>query len=249
MRRPTKADRPVTLRLAPNRTGWSPWGVDWRAEGRPMTETTSAGPSRSDAVRNRRLLLDAAAEAFAECGADVSIGEIAQRAGVGKGTVFRHFSSKEELLAAIVLGMLDELIETATKLLTAGDPGAALREFMAAGVRSFVRDRAFCEVVGRPSVRHPQVREAIDRLCDVVEELTARARQEGAARPDLTGTDVVLLLSGIQNTAAPLLAAEPQAWHRYLDLVLDGVAASTGRSLPYPPPRHLSLTDLNPGER
>ncbi|MFC5749790.1 TetR/AcrR family transcriptional regulator [Actinomadura rugatobispora] len=207
-----------------------------------MTGTTPAGPSRSDAVRNRRLLLDAAARTFAERGVEVSIGEIAQCAGVGKGTVFRHFSSKGELLAAIMLGMLDELADIGTALLTADDPGLALREFMAAGVETFVKDRAFCEVVGRPSLQHQQVRDAIDRLCDVAEELTERARRQGIVRPDITGTDVMLLLSGIQHTAAPLLTTDPQAWRRYLELALDGITASTGRTLPHPPPHHLPLT-------
>ncbi|MFB4306637.1 TetR/AcrR family transcriptional regulator [Actinomadura sp. GTD37] len=206
-----------------------------------MTRSTPAVPSRSDAVRNRRLLLDAAARTFAERGVEVSIGEIAQCAGVGKGTVFRHFSSKADLLAAIMLGMLDELRSTATALLEAGDPARALREFMAAGVEIFVRDRAFCEVVGRPSLQSEQVREAIHDLRDVVERLTDRARREGAVRPDITGTDVVLLLSGIQHTAAPLLDAEPQAWRRYLELALDGITADTGRPLPHPPPHRLPL--------
>lgn len=207
-----------------------------------MTGTTPVGPSRSDAVRNRRLLLDAAARTFAEHGAEVSIGEIAQRAGIGKGTVFRHFSSKDELLAAIMLGMLDQLVDTGTALLTSDDPGLALREFMTTGVELFVADRAFCEVVGRPSLHLPQVRDAIDRLFDVAEALTARARRHDLIRPDLTGTDVVLLLGGIQHTAAPLLTVEPQAWRRYLELALDGITTSTGRSLPYPPPRRLPLT-------
>ncbi|SDI59366.1 TetR/AcrR family transcriptional regulator [Nonomuraea jiangxiensis] len=211
-----------------------------------MTGATSGAPSRSDAVRNRRLLLDAAAKTFAERGVEVSIAEIAQCAGVGKGTVFRHFSSKEELLAAIMLGMLDELMDTATELLTADDPGLALREFMAAGVQLLVRDRAFCEVVGRPSLQNPQVRAAIDRLCDAGEALTARARERGVVRPDLTGTDVVLLLAGIQHTAAPLLSTEPQAWRRYLELALDGITARTGRELPHPPPRRLPLASPHP---
>jgi AcrR family transcriptional regulator len=212
-----------------------------------MTGTTSAASSRSDAVRNRRLLLDAAAKTFAERGVEVSIAEIAQCAGVGKGTVFRHFSSKEELLAAIMLGMLDELVDTATALLTADDPGLALREFMAAGVQIFVRDRAFCEVIGRPSLQNPQVRDGIDRLGEVAEALTARAREQGGVRPELTGIDVILLLAGIQHTAAPLLVTEPQAWRRYLELTLDGITSRTGQELPYPPPRRLPLTDPDPG--
>ncbi|SNT55649.1 transcriptional regulator, TetR family [Streptosporangium subroseum] len=211
-----------------------------------MTGTTPAVPSRSDATRNRRLLLDVAAKAFAERGVDVSIGEIAQRAGLGKGTVFRHFSSKEELVAAIMLRMFDELVDAGTALLTAEDPGLALREFMTAGVEIYVRDQAFSEVIGRSSVQHPQVRDAIDRLCDTAEALTARARQEGIVRPDVTGTDVVLLLGGIRRTAAPLLIVEPQAWRRYLDLTLDGITTHPGRSLPHPPPRHLPLTTPAP---
>ncbi|MGI5325111.1 TetR/AcrR family transcriptional regulator [Actinomadura nitritigenes] len=211
-----------------------------------MTRTTPAGPSRSDAVRNRRLLLDAAARTFAERGVEVSIGEIAQCAGVGKGTVFRHFSSKAELLAAIMLGMLEELEGTATALLEDDDPVRALRDFMTAGVEIFVRDRAFCEVVGRPSLQSEQVRAAIQHLRDVAERLTARARSQGAVRPDVTGTDVVLLLSGIQHTAEPLLAADPQAWRRYLELAFDGLTADTRRPLPHPPPHDLPLTAPNP---
>lgn len=208
-----------------------------------MTGRTSATPSRSDAVRNRRLLLDAAAKTFAERGVEVSVAEIAHCAGVGKGTVFRHFSSKEDLLAAIMLGMLDELVDTAEALLTADDPSMALREFMSAGVEIFVRDRAFCEVIGRPSLQNPDVRAAIDRLCDVAEALTSRAREQGVVRPDLTGTDVVILLGGIQHTAAPLLAAEPQAWRRYLELILDGMTTHAERRLPFPPPRRLPLVN------
>ncbi|MEU4572579.1 TetR/AcrR family transcriptional regulator [Nonomuraea sp. ATR24] len=208
-----------------------------------MTGTTP----RSDAVRNRRLLLEAGARTFAERGVGVSIAEIAQCAGLGKGTVFRHFSSKEELLAAIMLGMLDELVDTASTLLTADDAGGALRAFMTESVQIFVRDRAFCEVVGRPSIQLPQVREAIDRLCEAAETLTARAREQGAVRPDLTGVDVILLLSGIKHTAEPLLAAEPQAWRRYLELAFDGISSRAGQALPYPPPGHLPLDGPRPG--
>ncbi|UBU09235.1 TetR/AcrR family transcriptional regulator [Nonomuraea gerenzanensis] len=206
-----------------------------------MAGTTPAASSRSDAVRNRRLLLDAAAELFAERGVEVSIGEIAQRAGVGKGTVFRHFAAKDELLAAIMLGILGRLADTGDELLADGDPGPALRRFMTVCVETFVGDRAFCETVGRPSLQHAEVREAIHRLCEVAERLTARARQAGAVRPGITGIDVVLLVSGVQHTAEPLLAAEPEAWRRYLELAIDGITVDTGRELPHPPPSSLRL--------
>ncbi|MEN3611713.1 TetR/AcrR family transcriptional regulator [Plantactinospora sp. DSM 117369] len=207
-----------------------------------MSATTANSGQRADMVRNRRLLLDAATAAFAEHGVEVPIGEIAQRAGLAKGTVFRHFASKEDLLAAIMLQMLDQLVRTAERLLGAADAAAALREFMTDGVEVLAADRAFCEVIGRPSLQHSEVRDAIDRLCDAAEALTARAREEGAVRGDITGTDIVLLLGGIHQTAAPLLPAQPQAWRRYLELALDGLRTTNARDLPHRPPRRLHLS-------
>ncbi|MFE0630014.1 TetR/AcrR family transcriptional regulator [Streptomyces sp. NPDC058864] len=208
-----------------------------------MSGTTATPGQRADMVRNRRLLLEAATAAFAEHGVDVPIGEIAQRAGLAKGTVFRHFASKEDLLAAIMLQMLDQLIGLADRLLGADDSAAALREFMSDGVEVLAADRAFCEVIGRPSLQHAEVRDRIALLCDAAEALTARAREQGAVRDDITGTDVVLLLGGIHQTAAPLLPSHPQAWRRYLALALDGLVATGAGPLPEPPPARLEISE------
>ncbi|TDC28210.1 TetR/AcrR family transcriptional regulator [Micromonospora sp. 15K316] len=187
--------------------------------------------------------MDAATAAFAECGVDVSMGEIAQRAGLAKGTVFRHFASKEDLLAAIMLQLLDRLTGTADRLVDADDAAAALHEFMTVGVEVLAADRAFCEVIGRPSLQLSQVRSAIERLGETAETLTARAREQGAIRGDVTGMDIVLLLGGIHQTAVPLLAAQPQAWRRYLELTFDGLRATNAPRLPHPPGRRLPAAD------
>ncbi|WP_246040705.1 TetR/AcrR family transcriptional regulator [Streptomyces cadmiisoli] len=208
-----------------------------------MIEKAAAPAPRADMVRNRRLLLTAATEAFAERGVEVSMGEIAQRAGVAKGTVFRHFASKDDLLAAIMLQLLDRLLGTADRLQEADDAGEALREFMTAGVEALATDRAFCEVIGRPSLQHAEVRDAIARLSDIAETLTARAREQGAVRSDITGTDIVLLLGGIHQTAEPLLASHPQVWRRYLQLTFDGLRTPDPHPLPHQPPSRLNLTD------
>ena len=208
-----------------------------------MAEKTSAAGQRADMVRNRGLLLAAATTAFAERGVEVSMGEIAQRAGVAKGTVFRHFATKEDLLAAIMLQLLDRLLGVANSLLEADDAGEALREFMTAGVEALAADRAFCEVIGRPSLQHAGVRDAINQLREAAEALTDRAREQGAVRNDLTGTDVVLLLGGIQQTAAPLLAEWPQGWRRYLQLAFDGLSPANTQPLPHRPPERLQLVD------
>jgi AcrR family transcriptional regulator len=207
-----------------------------------MTNSPATRPPRTDAVRNRQLLLNAAAEAFAEHGTEVSIAEIAQRAGIGKGTVFRHFATKEDLLAAIMSEMIDSLVTTCTRLSEATDPAAALLEFMTTGIELLARHRAFCEVVGRPSLQHPDVHACIDHLCEVVERLTDRARRQGAIRQDITGRDIVLLLAGVRQTAAPLADTQPQLWRRYLALLFDGIRAQAAQPLPHPPPRGLDLT-------
>jgi AcrR family transcriptional regulator len=201
-----------------------------------MTSSSAVRQPRSDGLRNRQLLLTAAAVAFAELGTEVSIAEIAQRAGIAKGTVFRHFASKDDLIAAIMGEMLDSLIATGTRLADAVDPAAALLEFMTAGTELLAKDRALCEVVGRPSLQQPAIRAGIDRLCAVVETLTDRARRAGAVRDDITGQDIVLLLAGVHRTAAPLADAQPQLWRRYLGLAFDGIQARHAQPLPHPPP-------------
>jgi AcrR family transcriptional regulator len=207
-----------------------------------MTNPSAARPPRADAVRNRQLLLSAAAEAFAEQGTEVSIAEIAQRAGVGKGTVFRHFPTKEDLIAAIMGEIIDSLITTGMGLSDAADPAAALLEFMSRGIELLARDRALCEIVGRPSLQQPAVRAGIDRLCEVVEMLTDRARRQGLIRQDITGQDIVLLLAGVHQTAAPLADTQPQLWRRYLALTFDGIRTQHPQPLPHPAPHRFKFT-------
>lgn len=211
-----------------------------------MSGSTTTPGQRADMVRNRRLLLDAATEAFAEHGLEASMGDVAQRAGLAKGTVFRHFPTKEDLLSAIMLRLLDRLTTTADRLCDADDAAAALRTFMTEGVEALAADRAFCEVIGRPSLQHAEVRDAIADLCVSAEALTAHAREQGAIRGDITGTDVVLLLGGIHQTAAPLLATQPEAWRRYLELALDGLRTSSPSALPHQPPPRPDLTASGP---
>ena len=206
-----------------------------------MSDPSAVRPPRTDAVRNRRLVLSAAAEAFAEQGTEVSIAEIAQRAGLGKGTVFRHFPTKDYLIAAIMEEIIDSLIARADVLSGAGDPAAALLEFMTAGVELLVQDRALCEVVGQPSLQQASVQAGINRLCQAVEALTDRARRRGAVRPDISGQDIVLLLAGIRQTAAPLAETRPELWRRYLALVFDGMQVRSAATLPQPLPQRLEF--------
>ncbi|MFI9816586.1 TetR/AcrR family transcriptional regulator [Saccharothrix variisporea] len=197
---------------------------------------------RADAARNRALLIEAAAAELSEHGLDVSIARIAARAGVAKGTVFNHFAGKEELVAAIFCEQLGALAATGEALLHHADPWEALVRFMTAAAELQVRDRSFCEAGAATSRTDPAVRAASDRLARAAEALTARARDSGAVRADVTGHDVVLLLSAATQIAAPLAGSRSDLWRRYLHLVLDGLRPAAAHDLPVAPPTHRDFT-------
>jgi AcrR family transcriptional regulator len=209
---------------------------------------------RADAARNRRLLLDAAATAFAELGVEVTMAEIAQRAGLGKGTVFRHFATKDDLLAAVVGDQLDRLSAAGDALLVADDPTAALVEFMTLGVELQARDRSVCQTAlgalpGSDHLGGAAAQAAAGRLYRTAEALADRARRSGGIRADVTGQDVLLLIRGAYQAAAPLAGVGPGLGRRYLAVIVDGLrAAGAGpRPGPLPGPAPGAAPALGPG--
>lgn len=200
-----------------------------------MDGDTAPARLRADAARNRRLLLDAASAVFAEQGLDASMAEVAARAGVGKGTVFRHFASKEHLVASIYRDLLDQLSDAGTTLLTADDAGQALLDFMVRSVQMQAADRSFCQAAAGLVGDRPEVRAAADRLHAVAEQLTGRAREQGAVRADVVGIDVVLLTAAAYQAAAPF-ASEPGLWRRYLGVIFDGLRPEAAHPLDHPAP-------------
>lgn len=185
-------------------------------------------------MRNRQLLLAAAAAEFAEHGLDAAVADIARRAGVGKGTVFRHFPTKDDLIAAILLDRVTMLTDAGLRLLDADDPGAALLEFLtvAAAARQQL-DLSFLEGAGEFGV---EVTEAQARMYGVIETLVVRAREHGAVRADVTGTDVVLLMCAPNEIVRYRPDAAPDLWRRYLAIIFDGLRPAGAHPLPQPPP-------------
>ena len=183
-----------------------------------MTDTR---PLRADAMRNRASLLAAAADEFAERGLDASVADIARRAGVGKGTVFRHFATKDDLIAAIVLDRVGELTAAGDRLRAADDAGDALLEFLTvAAQQRQQRDLSFLHVAGDTNAA---VAEARDRMYRTVHDLVDRARAHGALRDDVTGTDVILLMCAPNYVASYVPGASPDLWRRYLGILFDGL--------------------------
>ncbi|GAA2103401.1 TetR/AcrR family transcriptional regulator [Actinomadura alba] len=195
---------------------------------------TSTRPLRADAARNRRLLLAAAAEEFAERGLDASVADIARRAGVGKGTVFRHFATKDHLLAAIVLDRIDALNAVGERLLKAADPGAALLEFLTvAAHQRQQRDLSFLQDAGELPA---EVTRARAQMFHTVHALVDRAREHGVVRVDVTGADVILLMCAPNYVTSYVPDASPDLWQRYLAIIFDGLRPEGAHPLPHPPP-------------
>jgi AcrR family transcriptional regulator len=189
---------------------------------------------RADAVRNRELLLTAAADEFAERGLDASVADIARRAGVGKGTVFRHFATKDDLISAIVLDRLNALNAAGEQLLEVTDAEAALLDFLTvAAHQRQQRDLSFLREAGELDA---EVTRARATMFQIVDTLVSRAREHGVVRADITGTDVILLMCAPNHVTSYLPDASPDLWRRYLAIIFDGLRPEGAHPLPQPAP-------------
>ncbi|WP_348727151.1 helix-turn-helix domain-containing protein [uncultured Mycolicibacterium sp.] len=189
---------------------------------------------RADAARNRESLLAAAEQEFAERGLSASVADIARRAGVAKGTVFRHFATKEDLIASIVCAHIATLTKAARRLSDAADPGTALLEFLT--IAADQRQQHDLTFLQSASESDPRVSEVRDELHSALGTLVGRAHQSGAIRSDVTETDVFLLMCAPVHVVENLAAPEPLLWKRYLAIIFDGLRPEGAHPLPQPAP-------------
>lgn len=193
----------------------------------------SARAPRADAARNRELLLAAAEAEFGERGLGAAVADITRRAGVAKGTFFRHFATKDDLITAIVEPHVAELDDIGQRLLGAADPGAALLEFLTeAAAQRQQRDVSFLLRGNTP----PRVAELRDHLFGTIDALVRRARASGAIRKDVTTTDVFLLMCAPIHVVENVPDADPGLWRRYLAIIFDGLRPQGAHPLPHPAP-------------
>jgi AcrR family transcriptional regulator len=147
-------------------------------------------PLRADAARNREKVLRAAREAFAESGYGVPLDEIAARAGVGPGTVYRHFPAKEALFEAVVTARVEDLVADARARACASDPGEAFFGYLARIAEESAAKRDLPDAISiAGSLR--------DDLFTAMDLLLCRAQQAGAVRAEVRTSDLLVLLKGM----------------------------------------------------
>jgi AcrR family transcriptional regulator len=177
---------------------------------------------RADARRNRERVLEAADALFAEVGLKAGVEEIAQRAGVGVGTVCRNFRTKEDLVAELLNARGEAVLAEARTALASPDPGPAFEHFVTVATASAGRYRALAEEIASGEV---PVRESLKcDLRDALEQLVRRAQRAGALRTDVTADDIKLLLSGLAQ--ATVAAGGEASFDRFVRVVLDGLRPS-----------------------
>jgi AcrR family transcriptional regulator len=190
-------------------------------------------PLRADARRNRERVLTAAREVFAEHGREAQMDDVARRAAVGVGTVYRHFPTKEALIDALVAEAFERLLVVAREQSQRDDdPWDALVTTLWAGAEILAGDRAVSAIM---SEVYGPVNVDLDLQLQMTETMTIlvdRAREAGVVRPDVILDDIPMVMCGIgMATCKP--HQMPDAWRRHLTIVLDGLRA-TNASGPLP---------------
>ena len=179
------------------------------------TADTAAGrPLRADAARNREKVLQAARQAFAESGYGVPLDEIAARAGVGPGTVYRHFPSKEALFEAVVTARITDLVSDARARADADDPGEAFFGFLARIAGEAAAKRDLPDAIAITG----SLQEALHDALDV---LLRRAQRAGAVRAGIETSDLIVLLKGMFAGLAG--SSDPALHERVFAVLADGL--------------------------
>jgi AcrR family transcriptional regulator len=176
--------------------------------------------TRRDAVRNYQRILEAARDVLGESGAEASMEQIAARAGVGVGTVYRRFASKDALIDELLQLALDQLLSAADHALARSD-GRGLQDFLTALGQSFADHARYASLLlDRPA--DPSSRR---RLAAAIDELTARAAAAGTVSPDISAGDVLALMWAMRGLAQATGDMATGDWQRFLDIHIAGLRA------------------------
>ena len=195
-----------------------------RVRGRAAAGGASTRALRADARRNRARVLEAAIAAFAAEGLGVPIHQIARRAGVGTGTVSRHFPTKESLYMAIVRDRIESVIQRGRALAATEDPGPAFFDFFSMIVTEFAANLGLADALAGAGFDMATVASGAEHdVMGALSELLARAQKAGAVRKDIEAEDVKALMVGCCRGPQ---SADAAARHRMIDVICQGLHPS-----------------------
>lgn len=198
-----------------------------------MSSENGAGRAkRADAVVNRERLVQAAREVFAEEGFSATLHDIGVHAGVGVGTIYRNFASKQQIIDTLYEEALDTVLVGVREALEVTDPWRALVTFFEVTAAQQSRDRGLSAMfLGADSTT---VREqTASRILDAISPLFERASASGVVRAGIGVTDILPIFAML-DAVYRLSDESPELWRRYLALVLDGLRAGDRGPLPVP---------------
>jgi AcrR family transcriptional regulator len=189
---------------------------------------------RADAERNRRRILDAARTAFAG-GLDVGVDSIADAAGVGVGTLYRRFPTKNDLVRAVLEDWVERFVAGLEELERVEDPWKAFVAAAESFAEAVARDRGFFELFAQRE--EPMPGEEVKRhVIEGLSRFLERAQTAGVVRDDVVVLDVTALCAVAARQPGWRLARQPELWRRYLAIVLDGLRPEAAHPLPHPEP-------------
>ncbi len=199
-------------------------------------------PLRADAARNRELILETAAAVFAEQGLDASYDEIARRAGVGVGTVYRRFPERSELVQALFESRIGEMVAIAEEAAARPDAWDGLTWFLEKSLERQVADRGLKEVMVSVLSADAHMTIGRERIGPILEDVVARAQRDGSLRADVQTTDIGMQLMMMSSMSVP---GQPEIWRRYLALMIDALRARPDQApLPLAAPADEAMYEL-----
>jgi AcrR family transcriptional regulator len=178
-------------------------------------------------------VIAAAKRLFADRGLDTQVPDVAKAANVGVGTIYRHFPTKDELIAALVTDRFERLAEKARESLDSVDAWQGFADFIRFAAQIQADDRALCEVMGS----RPELMDAAawaTGLPQLAEQLVERAQRSGQLRADLEWEDVPMIACGLGTATQSSPEASRGRWPRLVEIILDGLRAPGSEALPRP---------------
>jgi AcrR family transcriptional regulator len=196
------------------------------------TSTTRVRPLRSDARRNRERIVAAARDAFASGGIDVPVDEIARRAGVGMGTLYRRFPTKDDLIDAVLEETVEQFVAAAHDALANKDAWAGFCGFLERIFLLHMKNRSLKHVLLATAHGRDRAEAVRERVRPLMRALVQRAHEQGTLRPDFAAEDMPLVFWTGSRVIEATVDVAPELWRRYLGLLLDGLRADAATQLP-----------------